>query len=160
LDLIKALPVADLADKDCALLLWAVWPELRGALEVIQAWGFEYKTVGFVWVKAIKHTKVTVQEPKAITLDGDGLHWGMGYWTRANTEVCLLATKGNPQRMAMDVHQVVIASVAEHSAKPEEVRRRIERLLIGDYLELYARKEVPGWTTWGNEVETRVEAAE
>jgi N6-adenosine-specific RNA methylase IME4 len=83
---------------------------------------------------------------------GEGLHWGNGYWTRSNSEPCLLATRGTPQRLAMDVHQVVLAPVGEHSKKPEEVRRRIERLVAGPYLELYGRRPVPGWTVWGNEI--------
>ena len=153
-DEIKALPVAQLADKDCALFLWGVCPDQPAALEVIRAWGFEYKTVGFVWVK-------TTATAAVVTLDDDGLHWGMGYWTRSNVEPVLLATRGNPQRINKDVHQVVIAPVGEHSEKPEEVRRRIERLLNGQYLELFARKPAPGWTTWGNELTSSVkEAAE
>ena len=153
-DEIKALPVAQLADKDCPLFLWGVCPDQSAALEVIKAWGFEYKTVGFVWVK-------TTATAAVVTLDGDGLHWGMGYWTRSNVEPVLLATRGNPQRINKDVHQVVIAPVGEHSEKPEEVRRRIERLLNGQYLELFARKPAPGWTTWGNELTSSVkEAAE
>lgn len=138
LDDIKALPVDKLAADDCALFLWAVMPELPGALEVIKAWGFEYKTVGFTWVKQNR--------------SGDGLFWGMGYWTRANAEVCLLATRGSPRRQAMDVHQVVMTPVGEHSRKPEEVSARIERLLPGPYLELFARRPMPGWTVWGNEI--------
>jgi N6-adenosine-specific RNA methylase IME4 len=135
---IKALPVAPLAAEDCVLVLWATWPKLPEALEVIKAWGFTYKTCAFVWVK---------QNPSE-----DGLHMGMGYYTRSNSELCLLATRGSPQRLVRDVHQVVLAPVGEHSAKPEEVRRRIERLLAGPYLELYGRKAVPGWTVWGNEI--------
>jgi N6-adenosine-specific RNA methylase IME4 len=138
LETIKALPVVPLAADDCALFLWCVIPELPGALEVIRAWGFEYKTAAFVWVKQNK--------------GGEGLFTGMGYWTRANTEMCLLATRGSPQRIAKDVHQVVMEPVGEHSAKPQEVRRRIQRLLLGPYLELFARQAVPGWTCWGNEV--------
>ena len=138
IDEIKALPVAALAAKDATLLLWGTWPQLPAVLEVIEAWGFTYKTVAFVWVK---------QNPS-----GDGLHTGMGYWTRANSEYCLLATKGSPKRIAPDVHQIVMAPLGEHSAKPEEVRRRIERLLDGPYLELYARKATDGWTCWGNEI--------
>jgi N6-adenosine-specific RNA methylase IME4 len=147
--------VPKLAADNCALFLWGVWPEHPGALAVIEAWGFEFKTVAFVWVK-------TTGKAEVITLDGDGLHWGMGYWTRANTECCLLATKGSPLRLARDVHQVVLATVGEHSAKPEEVRHRIEQLVGGPYLELYGRKPVPGWTVWGNEVERELfrEAAE
>lgn len=144
LDDIAALPVAPCCADDCALLMWAVMPELPGALQVIKAWGFTYKTTGFVWVKQNR--------------SGEGLFTGMGYWSRANAEVCLLATRGSPQRLAADVHQVVMSPVSAHSRKPGEVRERIQRLLGGPYLELYGRAAVPGWTVWGNEIAS--EAAE
>jgi N6-adenosine-specific RNA methylase IME4 len=134
----QALPVQALAADDCALLLWAVWPRLDDALDVIRAWGFAYQTCGFLWVK---------QNPS-----GEGLYMGMGYHTRANSEPCLLATRGSPRRLANDVRQVVLDPVAQHSAKPEEVARRIERLYGGPYLELFARRPREGWTTWGNEL--------
>ena len=145
LDDIKALPVSALSLDDCALLLWCVWPELRGALDVIEAWGFTYKTVGFVWVK-------DNLEAGRIARAGGTLHWGMGYWTRANTEPCLLATRGTPQRRAKDVHQVIMAPVGEHSRKPEETHARIERLLAGPYLELFGRQPMAGWSVWGNQI--------
>ena len=138
LDDIKGLPIGNLAAADCALMLWCVMPEIPGALDVIRAWGFEYKTVAFTWVKQNE--------------SGYGLHWGMGYWTRANAELCLLATKGAPKRQAMDVHQVVMTPVGEHSRKPDEVQVRIERLLAGPYLELFGRRATPNWTVWGNQV--------
>ena len=133
IEAIKALPVAPLAADDCALFMWAVMPELPGALEVIKAWGFEYKTAGFTWVKQNK--------------SGEGLFTGMGYWTRSNAEICLFATRGSPQRMAKDVSQVILSPVGEHSAKPQEARRRIERLLLGPYLELFARSPANGWVS-------------
>lgn len=136
---IKSLPIEALAADDCALFLWAVMPELPGALDVIKAWGFEYKTVGFTWIKQV-------------SLDNKNLAWGMGYWTRANAEVCLLATRGSPKRQARDVHQVIMAPVGEHSRKPEEASARIERLLPGPYLELFGRRPMPGWTVWGNQI--------
>jgi Transcriptional activator, adenine-specific DNA methyltransferase len=137
---IMKLPVAKLAADNCALLSWCTWPHITigSHVPVIQAWGFKPSTDAFVWVKT--------------NADGNGLHTGMGYWTRSNTEACFIATKGSPTRLATDVHQVVFAPVGEHSAKPEEVRRRIERLFAGPYLELYGRKPVPGWTVWGNEI--------
>ena len=76
----------------------------------------------------------------------------MGRWTRSNSEICLLATSGDPLRLDMGVHQVILAPVGEHSAKPEEAHARIERLLAGPYLELFARSGRQGWTVWGNEV--------
>lgn len=145
IDELKAMPIANLAADDCALFLWSVMPELPGAIEVMNAWGFKYKTVAFAWVK-------TTENSKLINLDGDGLHWGMGYWTRANVELCLFGTKGAPKRRAMDVHQVIVSQVGEHSRKPQAAHERIERLLSGPYLELYARRPMAGWTAWGNEI--------
>jgi N6-adenosine-specific RNA methylase IME4 len=151
---IKALPVAALAADDCALLLWGTWPLLPRVIEVIGAWGFTFKSCGFLWTK-------TTKGAEAVTLDGDGLHWGMGYFTHSNTEYCLLATRGSPKRIAEDVHQVIIAPVGEHGAKPEEVARRIERLFAGPYLELYARRPRENWVSWGDELPpTELQAAE
>jgi N6-adenosine-specific RNA methylase IME4 len=82
----------------------------------------------------------------------------MGYWSRSNSEPCFIATRGSPQRLATDVHQVVSTPVGEHSEKPDEVRRRIELLLPGPYLELYGRKQVEGWRVWGNEVASPLKA--
>lgn len=137
---IEALPVASLAADDCALFLWAVMPQLPEALRVIEAWGFEYKTCAFVWVKQTK--------------DEERFATGMGYWTRANAEVCLLATRGSPQRLNADVHQVVLAPREQHSRKPDEIAARIERLVPGPYLEMFARRERSGWDAWGNQAST------
>ena len=136
---IKALPVKSLAAKDCALFLWATFPCLYEALEVLDAWGFQYKTIAFVWVK--------------LNQKSDTLFWGMGSWTRANAEICILATRGRPRRKAANVHQVILSHIREHSRKPEETRERIVSLMGDDIprLELFARDAVPGWDVWGNE---------
>jgi N6-adenosine-specific RNA methylase IME4 len=140
LDQIAKLPVAALAADDCVLPMWCTWPHVSIGthVEIMRAWGFRPCTAAFVWVKQ--------------TADGGGLWTGMGYFSRSNTEVCLLGIKGSPLRLATDVHQVVMAPTGEHSEKPEEVRRRIERLFPGPYLELYGRKPALGWTVWGNEI--------
>lgn len=136
---IKALPVAALAAPDCALFLWITFPMLQESWGVMEAWGFTFKTVAFVWIK---------QNRKS-----DTLFTGMGYWTWANAEICLLATRGHPKRQAKDVQQVMVSRIEEHSKKPAEARRRIERLM-GDVprIELFARQVTPGWDVWGNEV--------
>jgi N6-adenosine-specific RNA methylase IME4 len=134
---LAALPVEALAAEDCALLLWATMPILPAALDLIRRWNFIYKTVAFVWIKQNAD---------------ESLFTGQGYWTRSNAELVLLATRGSPMRLVKDVHQVVMAPVGEHSAKPIEVRRRIERLLPGPYLEMFARSEAEKWTSWGNEI--------
>ena len=135
-----ALPVAEIADRDCALFLWATFPQLPEALRLIQAWGFMYKTVAFVWLK---------QNRKALTW-----FYGLGFWTRSNAEICLLATKGHPKRKSAGIHQLVICPVERHSKKPDEVREKIVALM-GDVprIELFARQQTPGWDVWGNEVE-------
>ena len=140
---IKGLPVGELADKDCALFLWVTFPCLREGLAVLDSWGFTYKTVAFVWVK---------QNKKA-----DSLFWGLGYWTRANAEVCILATKGSPKRASAQVHQVILSHIEEHSKKPHEARDRIVQLM-GDVprIELFARSRAEGWDAWGNEVDSDI----
>lgn len=117
IDAIKALPVKSIANKDCCLFLWATMPCLQEALDVIRSWGFTYKTVAFVWVKQNKKI--------------DSLFWGLGSWTRANAELCLLATMGHPKRISASVHQVIVSHVKSHSAKPDEARTRICELLGG-----------------------------
>ena len=131
IDDIRALPVEKLAAKDCALFMWVTFPCLLEGLSVLSAWGFTFKTVAFVWIK---------QNRKS-----DSLFWGMGYWTRSNAELCLLATKGNPKRVSARVHQVIISHVEEHSKKPPEARERIEQLM-GDVprIELFARQKADG----------------
>lgn len=139
LDVLRALPVEELSAKNCALFLWVTFPTLKEAFSVLDAWGFTYKTVAFVWVK---------QNRKA-----QSLFWGLGHWTRANAELCLLATRGSPKRQSAAVHQVIFSPVEEHSKKPDVVRERIVALM-GDLprVELFARQAVPGWDVWGNEV--------
>lgn len=116
---------------------------MEEAFKVIRAWGFEYKTVAFAWAK---------QNKKA-----DSLFWGMGYWTRANVELCLLATKGHLKRVSSKVHQVIMSHIEEHSKKPAETRDRIVELM-GDLprIELFARQKTSGWDVWGNEVESDI----
>jgi len=138
---LASLPIADLAADDCALFLWATDPLLPKALDLIQAWGFEYKTVGFYWAKLNSSPR-----------NGADFFTGLGYWTRANPEQCLLATRGKPSRRARDVRRLVVEARREHSRKPDCIRERIERLVAGPYLELFARETKPGWDCWGDQI--------
>lgn len=149
---IASLPVADLGEDDCVLFLWCCWPTLEDAFTVLRGWGFTYKTCGFDWIKA------HAGQIEMFRDDGDPLV-GMGYWTRANSEPCLLATRGKPKRLNADVRQGIIEPRRQHSRKPDCVHERIERLVAGPYLELFARQSRPGWTTWGNEATKFDEAA-
>lgn len=141
---IRALPIGDVAAADSVLLLWAVDCMLPEALEMGRAWGFTFKTVAFTWVK----TKA----------DG-GFHMGLGYWTRGNPEQCLLFTRGQPRRQSASVRQLIVAPRREHSRKPDEQYERIEALVEGPYLELFARQQRPNWSSWGNETEKFSQAA-
>lgn len=136
---LHTLPVKDIASEDCALFLWATFPCRKEAMSLIESWGFEYKTVGFLWIKLNK---------KALTP-----FMGMGNWTRANGEECLIATKGKPKRVSASVHQVIMSPIEQHSKKPDEVRDRIVQLM-GDVtrIELFARNRTEGWDSWGNEI--------
>jgi N6-adenosine-specific RNA methylase IME4 len=140
---IKALNVPAIAAPNCALFIWTTWPFMGDALQVIKAWGFTYKTCGFLWVKT---------NPKS-----GGIATGMGHYTRANTEPCLLAVRGKLKVIAHDVPQVLLAARAEHSVKPKHVHRRIVEL-YGDLprIELFARDRFEKWDVWGNEVESDI----
>jgi N6-adenosine-specific RNA methylase IME4 len=151
MDGIRALPVADLAASNCVLFMWAVWPTLNEAFSILDAWGFKYKTCAFSWLKADPYKLFCLEEDVVM---------GMGYWTRANTEPCLLGVRGKPKRLHPNVRQGIVAPRREHSRKPDGIHERIERLVAGPYLELFARQRRKGWDVWGNEVDKFKEAAE
>jgi site-specific DNA-methyltransferase (adenine-specific) len=137
---IASLLVANIAAKNAILMMWATYPKLTDALQVISAWGFEYKTCAFTWIKLNK--------------SGSGFKFGLGYHSRGNCELCLLATRGKGlRRVDNGVPNLLITPVRDHSQKPDEARDRIERL-YGNVprIELFARQERPGWVALGNEV--------
>lgn len=152
-DEICDLPVESLASENAVLFLWSCWPMLPDALCLIEAWGFTYKTCAFNWTKAHAGQVEMFQ-------DDIKAYMGLGYWTRANTEPCLLATRGKPKRLNADVRQAIIAPKREHSRKPEGIHASIQRLVAGPYLELFARQKRPGWDVWGNQTNKFAEAAE
>lgn len=131
-------------DELCALFLWATFPQLPEALRLIRAWGFRYRTVAFVWLKRNRKSP--------------SWFYGMGYWTRSNAEICLLATKGKPKRQSAGVHQFLISPIEQHSKKPDAAREKIVALM-GDLprIELFARQKTPGWDIWGNELPNSIE---
>jgi N6-adenosine-specific RNA methylase IME4 len=137
------LPISEIAEKDSILFLWATFPQLPEALRVIKAWGFIYKSVGFVWLKKNKKS--------------DNWFFGLGFWTRGNCEVCLIATKGHPLRSSAKVSQLIISPVEEHSKKPDIVRDKIVEL-VGDIprIELFARQKTPDWDVWGDEINSDI----
>ena len=132
------LPIKDIAANDSVLFLWVTYPILDSAFKVIESWGFKYSTAAFVWVKKNK----TADTP----------FFGCGAWTRANSELCLLATRGSVQRLDATISQVIESPIEEHSKKPDVVRELIERL-VGKLprVELFCRHPADGWDVWGNE---------
>ena len=137
---IKNLKVSKLADEDCILFLWVTFPILKEAFEVIETWGFRYATCGFNWVKRNKQS--------------NSWFFGLGAWTRSNSELCLIATKGKPIRFSASVSQIIDTPIEGHSKKPDCVRNKIVEL-CGDLtrIELFARNKVQGWDAWGNEID-------
>lgn len=125
------LPVQEWADDDCALFMWVVDSHIDKAIDLARAWGFEFKTRAFTWFKGGKI--------------------GMGYWTRKQTELVLLFTRGSPRRLGKGVREVIDAARREHSRKPDEIYARIEALVGGPYLEMFARQAWPGWDQWGDQ---------
>lgn len=144
------LPVKEIADEDCILFIWTTFPKLFETEKVINAWGFEYKTCAFTWVK--KNKKYS--EERNNKRGGIDDFMGQGRWTRQNAEICLLATKGKPKRLSAKVRQIIYTEIREHSKKPDRVRDDIIEL-VGDLqrIELFARQAVDGWDCFGNEVD-------
>jgi N6-adenosine-specific RNA methylase IME4 len=148
LDDIKKLPINSISDKDSILFLWVTFPNLKDGLEVIDSWGFEYRTIGFNWVKKNKN--------------GVGWFIGLGNYTRANSEVCLIARKGKGiPIISKTIEQIIDLPLTEHSEKPDEVRKRIVQL-CGDLprIELFARTKVHGWDVWGNDEKLQLKPLE
>jgi N6-adenosine-specific RNA methylase IME4 len=135
------LPVGDIADRDCALLLWSTTPCLDDAMQVIKAWGFKYVNFGFIWIKINKNSGTPF--------------FGVGTYTKSNCEPCLLAKKGKIKQLVVSntVSQVIISPREEHSKKPDEARNKIVQLFGNKKrIELFARQKIEGWDSWGNEV--------
>ena len=131
--------IKSISDKDSVLFLWVTFPCLKEGIKVLEEWGFTYKTCAFTWVKKNKKS--------------NSWFWGMGHWTRANAEICLLGVKGNIKRQSAGVHQVIDTPIEKHSKKPDITRDRIVELLGNlSKIELFARQQVPNWDSWGNEI--------
>lgn len=155
------LDVGSLAANNAALFLWTTWPAIFEAQEVIKAWGFTYKTLAWEWVKL--NSKWLGNLSSVIDIDTFNrlIFFGMGYYSRANCEPCLLAVKGRMPVKDRAIRNVLFAENSQHSRKPEKQYELIQRLYPGRrYLELFARQERPGWEVWGNEVESGVEVLE
>ena len=134
---LKNMPVETIASDNCALFMWVTLPMLNEGLELMNAWGFKYKTTAFVWNKIYENGKP---------------YCGMGYWTRSGSEICILGFRGKMKRISTRVYQVITSVVKRHSEKPDEARIRIVEL-VGDLprIELFARNQIDGWDVWGDQ---------
>ena len=141
---IKALPIKELADENCVLFLWVTFPYLKEQIKLFDYWGFDYKTLGFSWIKLNKKNKKPF--------------FGVGFYAKSNCEVCLMGIKGKMKPISNKVSSCVISERREHSRKPDEVREKIVEL-FGDIprIELFARRKVDGWDTWGDEVKCDID---
>lgn len=135
---LEALPVFDVAAKDCVLHMWVISSHIDQAIKLAAKWGFTYKSLGLVWVKTQKHNP---EVPKM----------GMGKWFRQETEFCLLFTMGKPKRESAGVRQTILEPAREHSRKPDEAAERIEALSAGPYLEMFSRTSREGWDVMGDQ---------
>lgn len=135
------LPIKEITEKNCILFIRATYPMIKECLQVIESWGFKYKTIGFQWVKQNK--------------SGNGYFFGLGHRTHSNTECCLIAVKGKPHRVKNNISQLIFAPLREHSRKPDIVRDKIKELMGENqtYIELFARTHIEGWDVWGNETD-------
>ena len=134
------LPINDICADDCIMFLWATYPLLPEALQFIKSHNFTYKSIGFQWIKT---------NPKSGTP-----FYGLGRWTRGNTEPCLIATKGKPKRVSNSVFQLIQSPIGKHSKKPDVARDKIVQL-IGDLprIELFARQRTEGWDAIGYDLD-------
>ena len=144
LDELKKLPINDISAENSVLFMWVTFPKLKWAIPVMESWGFEYKTNAFTWIKKNKL--------------GKGIFFGMGYYTRSNAEICLLAIKGKPlKRISHSVHSVIVSPIREHSRKPDIVKKKIVELFGNlSRIELFARQKTKGWDVWGLEVKSDI----
>ena len=133
--------IKKISDDDCILFLWCTFPNLLEGLEIIKAWGFTYRTLGFSWIKTNKNNGKPF--------------FGIGFYTKSNCEICLIGAKGKPGKLKKSnyVSSCIISERREHSRKPDEARDRITQL-VGQVpkIELFARQYAEGWDCWGNEV--------
>lgn len=136
---LKELPIRDITNNDCVIFMWVTYPMLKEGIELMESWGFKYKTIGFQWIKQNR--------------SGNGFFFGLGRWTRGNTECCLIGVKGKPKRANNRVSQLIISPIQRHSKKPHEAREKIVQLM-GELprIELFSREFSEGWDCWGNEV--------
>ncbi len=155
IETIKNMPISKICSSNCILFLWATFPKLLEACDVIHSWGFKYRTVAFVWIKSNK--KYNPQQSSFFPYEQLDSFYGMGHYTRANAEICMIGKKGAIKAKDHSIRQIIYAPIGQHSQKPDEVRNKIVQMM-GDLprIELFARQKTDGWDVWGNEVKSDI----
>jgi N6-adenosine-specific RNA methylase IME4 len=145
-DELAALPVKELAAPGgCHLFVWTSGPFLPQALKLIEIWGFRFSTRAFTWLK-------TKRSWDGYTpLAESDFHIGLGLTVRHQTEIVLLARRGNCRRLRKDVRELILAPRREHSRKPDEFYRRVEQYCVGPFIDLFARERRSNWDVWGDQ---------
>jgi len=137
---LKKLPVDKITHKDCICFMWVTDSHLKEGIEVLESWGFKYKTIGFNWIKKYKTGSFCVN---------------FAPWTLKSWEICLIGIRGTmgKYKISNSVKGLLIELRTTHSKKPDETRKRIEKL-FGDLpkIELFARQTADGWDSWGDEI--------
>jgi N6-adenosine-specific RNA methylase IME4 len=140
MDELKALPIGDLGDDNSIMFMWCTNPLFPEQIKVMEKWGYTYKTIGFTWVKLNKKTPTPFI--------------GLGYYSRSNCEYLIIGTKGKVGRPKnKSISSVVMSPIREHSRKPDIIRKYIEAMYDGPYIELFARTKIDGWECWGNQTD-------
>lgn len=166
-DIIR-IDVPEITEDNAVMFLWSTWPHLSNAIKVIEAWGFKYSTLGFLRVKINKNGKLKNCPSCGEEIIEYSYKFGCGYWTKANSEPCLLAIKGKPPKPITNsisqivsdsgdgyydcVNKTIISPVTEHSVKPEIFKQLIGEMFNPDLekIELFARTKSEGWDFSGN----------
>jgi len=133
------LPLGSISDKNSMLFMWVVSPMLDDGIELMKKWGFKYSTIAFIWHKQRANP---------------------GHYTMSECEICLVGRRGKipTPRGARNVRQFLSEMRGKHSAKPIEIRKRIELMFpTQTKLEMFARQSAVGWDAWGNEVENSID---
>jgi N6-adenosine-specific RNA methylase IME4 len=147
-DELAALPVRDLAAPGgCHLFCWTSGPFLPQAIRLVDAWGFKFSTRCFTWLKTKRGWD------RISPLAESDFPIGLGLTTRSQTELVLLARRGNCRRQRKDVRELILAPRREHSRKPDEFYRRVEAYCAGPFVDLFARERRPNWDCWGDEID-------
>ena len=130
----KEIPIQNIANDNCLLFMWSTNPHLAQAIELGKSWGFEYRTVAFVW---------------------DKMNHNPSKYTLSNCELCLVFKHGKipMPRGARNIQQLIRVPRGKHSEKPIEVMKGIEKMFPHQKrIELFARKKIRGWSSWGLDV--------